>query len=339
MDDRLSDFTRDGRVVPLAAMAVIVGALGTVAARALAALIALATNLAFHGRWSVSDATPGGSPLGLWVVLVPAAGGLVVGLMARYGSERIRGHGIPEALEAILIGGSRITPKVAILKPLSSADVDRHRGAVRRRGADHHDGRCARLDLRPVLPPDRGGAQDAARRRRGGGHVGDLRDAARGGAAGGRTAAVRMEAAQLHPGGARGGGRGGPAGSAVRRGPDLPGRAAHGASPRRALVAAPSPWESSRARARASSPTVYGFEDLFARLPIHWMWWPAIGGLGVGSRGLLDPRASVSAMTRSVPLLAGRRRAAGARLLVAAKALVWSFSLGSGTSGASSRRC
>ena len=108
MDDRLSDFTRDGRVVPLAAMAVIVGALGTVAARALAALIAIVTNLAFYGRWSITYASPAGSTLGYWVVLVPVAGGLVIGLMARYGSERIRGHGIPEALEAILIGGSRV---------------------------------------------------------------------------------------------------------------------------------------------------------------------------------------------------------------------------------------
>src|SRR2546428_8397215 len=59
--------------------------------------------------------------LGVWALLVPIVGGLIVGLMARYGSERIRGHGIPEAMEAILIGQSRMSPKVAVLKPLSSA--------------------------------------------------------------------------------------------------------------------------------------------------------------------------------------------------------------------------
>src|SRR5262249_20264259 len=59
--------------------------------------------------------------LGLFSILVPVAGGLIIGLMARYGSERIRGHGIPEALEAILIGGGRMSPRVAVPKPLSSA--------------------------------------------------------------------------------------------------------------------------------------------------------------------------------------------------------------------------
>src|SRR5262249_49038117 len=64
---------------------------------------------------------PAGHHLGPFVVLVPIAGALVIGLMARYGSERIRGHGIPEAIEAILMNGSRVEPKVALLKPISSA--------------------------------------------------------------------------------------------------------------------------------------------------------------------------------------------------------------------------
>ncbi len=54
-------------------------------------------------------------------MLVPVAGGLIIGLMARYGSERIRGHGIPEAIESILISGSKVQPRLAILKPLSAA--------------------------------------------------------------------------------------------------------------------------------------------------------------------------------------------------------------------------
>ena len=75
------------------------------------------------------------------MIFVPVVGGLIVGLMARYGSDRIRGHGIPEALEAILIGSSRMSPKVAVLKPLSSAISIGSGGPVRRRGADHHDRR------------------------------------------------------------------------------------------------------------------------------------------------------------------------------------------------------
>ena len=97
--------------------------------------------------------------------------------MARYGSERIRGHGIPEAIEAILIRGSRVEPRVAVLKPLSSAHLDRLRRAVRRRGPDHHDRRRVRLADRAVLSPHRRRAQDAARRRRGRRHVRDVRRA------------------------------------------------------------------------------------------------------------------------------------------------------------------
>ena len=90
-------------------------------AYALLWLIAAITNLAFYHRFLRAPAIPQGHHLGLWVVLVPVAGALVVGLMARFGSEKIRGHGIPEALEAILLGRSRIQPKVALLKPLSAA--------------------------------------------------------------------------------------------------------------------------------------------------------------------------------------------------------------------------
>src|SRR5206468_5211254 len=72
-------------------------------------------------RWSLATASPAGHHLGIGVVLVPVVGALIIGVMARYGSERIRGHGIPEAIEAILINGSRVQPRVALLKPLSSA--------------------------------------------------------------------------------------------------------------------------------------------------------------------------------------------------------------------------
>src|SRR5205823_10355704 len=64
---------------------------------------------------------PAENTMGVWGIFVPEVGGLLIGLMARYGSDRIRGHGIPEAIEAILIGKSRMQPKVAVLKPLSSA--------------------------------------------------------------------------------------------------------------------------------------------------------------------------------------------------------------------------
>jgi H+/Cl- antiporter ClcA len=84
-------------------------------------LIAAITNLAFYHRFSAVPALPQGHHLGFGVPLVPVAGALVIGLMAGFGSEKIRGHGIPEALEAILLCRSRIQLRVAILKPLSAA--------------------------------------------------------------------------------------------------------------------------------------------------------------------------------------------------------------------------
>src|SRR5579864_7986116 len=118
---RLGDFTTDWRVLMLVAMAVLVGAGGAVAAWVLLHMIALTTNLVWLHTWSTQSLPLSGLKPNAWMVAAPALGGLAIGLMARFGSEKIRGHGIPEAIEAILIGGSRMHPKVALLKPLSSA--------------------------------------------------------------------------------------------------------------------------------------------------------------------------------------------------------------------------
>ena len=98
-----------------------IGVIASFVALALLKLIGLFTNLFYHQRWSTELVSPAGNHLGLWAVGVPVAGALIIGLMARYGSERIRGHGIPEAIESILLNGSRVQPRLAILKPLSSA--------------------------------------------------------------------------------------------------------------------------------------------------------------------------------------------------------------------------
>src|SRR6185312_3866372 len=111
--DALSDFTTDRRVLLLSALAIPIGAIAAVVAKVLIWLIAVITNAVFFFRFSTEAVTFGGQHFGWWGVLVPALGGLVIGLMARYGSEKIRGHGIPEALEAILLGRSLINPRVA----------------------------------------------------------------------------------------------------------------------------------------------------------------------------------------------------------------------------------
>src|SRR5215468_7948084 len=121
VEDRLADFTRDKRVILLSVLALAIDALSAFVADALVWLIAVITNVAFYQHFSSAFHSPTQHHLGYLVIFVPSLGGLVIGFMARYGSEKIRGHGIPEALEAILFGRSRMEPKVAVLKPLSSA--------------------------------------------------------------------------------------------------------------------------------------------------------------------------------------------------------------------------
>src|SRR5436305_1585625 len=121
LEDNLADFTTDKRVLLLSVFAILIGAIGAGVAYVLLWLIQLFTNIAFFGQFSTKPLSPAQAHLGLWIIAIPVIGGLIIGFMARYGSDKIRGHGIPEALEAILIGRSRLDAKVAVLKPLSSA--------------------------------------------------------------------------------------------------------------------------------------------------------------------------------------------------------------------------
>ncbi|HEY7059485.1 MAG TPA: chloride channel protein, partial [Vicinamibacterales bacterium] len=117
----LGDFTATPRMLGITLVAIVIGAASAYVAKGLLALIGIFTNLFFFQRWDTTLVAPVGHHLGPFVIIVPVIGALIIGFMARYGSERIRGHGIPEAIEAILINGSRVEPRVAILKPLSSA--------------------------------------------------------------------------------------------------------------------------------------------------------------------------------------------------------------------------
>ncbi|WP_036165542.1 chloride channel protein [Massilia sp. 9096] len=114
------DFSGDLRLLRIAALAAVIGAFSTLAARVLLLLIRFFTDLFFYGRFSLAELSPADNRLGAWVILVPAIGGLLIGLIARFGTEQIRGHGIPEAIEAILFKNSAMSPKVALLKPLAS---------------------------------------------------------------------------------------------------------------------------------------------------------------------------------------------------------------------------
>ena len=117
----LRDFTVDKRVWLLSGVAFIIGMGATFLAVLLLRMIALATNLFYYHRVSLVSVSPAGSSLGHWMVVIPVIGGLIVGFMARFGSDKIRGHGIPEAIEAILLNRARVDPKIALLKPISAA--------------------------------------------------------------------------------------------------------------------------------------------------------------------------------------------------------------------------
>jgi H+/Cl- antiporter ClcA len=140
----LGDFMVRPRVLVITAIALVVGGASAVAAFVLLRLIGLITNFVFYQRFGTGLVAPGLTHHPWWLVLfAPVLGGLVIGFMARHGSEKIRDHGMPEA---ILTGGSRVAPRVAVLKPVSAAISIGTGGLFRRRGAVHHDRRRGRVD-------------------------------------------------------------------------------------------------------------------------------------------------------------------------------------------------
>ena len=117
--DHRGDFTTDRRLLWISAVAIVIGVVCAFIAVLLLWLIAVFTNLFYFHTFSAVSRSPADNTLGWVAIFIPVVGGIIIGLMARYGSDRIRGHGIPEALDEILIGRARMKPKVAVLKPLS----------------------------------------------------------------------------------------------------------------------------------------------------------------------------------------------------------------------------
>ena len=331
-EDGLADFSTDHRVLLLSAMAVVIGAIGSFVACALVWLIAAITNLAFYQRFSASPAAPQGNHLGFWVVLVPVAGGLIIGLMARFGSEKIRGHGIPEALEAILLGRSRIDLKVALLKPLSAAISIGTGGPFGAEG--------------PIIMT--GGAFGSIFAQQFRLSAAERKTLLVAGAAAGMSAvfatpvaavllAVELLLFEWKPRSFI------PVAVAsivasVLRVPLL------GAEPIFPVVAH-APLSGTELAIAAGLGVVAGFgsglltmlvyacEDIFQKLPFHWMGWPAIGAVFIGVGGVLEPRVLGVGYNTIHSLLRGELIGAAVIGLLAAKALVWSIALGSGTSG------
>lgn len=328
----LGDFSTDARTIVVALMAAFVGSLSTVAAWGLIKLIALVTNVVWFGRVSVASMSLANAHPSAWMVAAPALGGLAIGLMARFGSEKIRGHGIPEAIEAILIGGSRMSPKVAVLKPISSAISIGTGGPFGAEG--------------PIIMT--GGAIGSIFSQLFRTTAGERKALLVAGAAAGMTAifgtpiaavlmAVELLLFEWKPRSFLPVVTAAVVAAAWRplmfgHGPLFP---FSGGPPVDALTLALCAVVGLVAGLQSSLATniLYALEDFFERLPIHWMWWPAIGGLVVGLGGLIDPRALGVGYDVIGSLLAGQGDPAGATRLLLVKAAIWLVALASGTSG------
>lgn len=329
---RLGDFTADRRVLLLVAMALCAGAGAVAAAWALLRAIALISNLVWFQTLDVNIVSLAGARQNWWMVVAPALGGLIIGLMARYGSEKIRGHGIPEAIEAILIGESRMSPKVAVLKPLSSAISIGSGGPFGAEG--------------PIIMT--GGAIGSLFAQCFSLSAAERKTLLVAGAASGMTAifgtplaavllavelllfewkprsfipvvAACAFAIVLRP-------------YVIGSGPLFPYSGALPISGWGFLFCAGVGIVAGLQSGLITS-LLYEVEDLFSDLPIHWMWWPALGGAAVGLGGLVEPRALGAGYDVIHDLLSGKMEATDVGLILIVKTAIWIVALASGTSG------
>ena len=331
IDPNKRDFSANARLPGICALAAVIGVLGTIAAIVLLKLIYLFTNVFFYGTLSFANHSPADNKLGVWVVLIPTLGGLIVGLVARFGSDKIRGHGIPEAIEAILFGKSRMSPKVAVLKPLSSGIVIGSGGPFGAEG--------------PIIMT--GGALGSLLAQCVKVTAAERKTLLVAGAGAGMTAvfgtpvaavllAVELLLFEWRPRSFL------PVALACAVAGFLRG-AWFGIGPLFPLETAPPSAISlfscivlgiaCGALASGLSTALYATEDIFGKLPLHWMWWPAIGGLAVGIGGLIEPRVLGVGYDVIGDLLHQQLAIKVAVSILVVKAIIWVIALGSGTSG------
>ncbi len=335
----LGDFTATPTILRLVPLAILIGGLGAGISLALLDMIGFFTNLFYYQRLSVQLVSPDANTLGALAIVIPIGGGLLVGLMARFGSEQIRGHGIPEAMERVLINGSRVQPRLALLKPISSAVSIGTGGPFGAEG--------------PIILT--GGAVGSI--------VGQLfrltaaqrRALLVAGAAAGMSAVfgtpvaatlfgVELLAFEFKPrsmvliglaAATADGLRMAMAGAGLVTPQPIFPMPGHAPLTGIALVGAAAVGIATGLGAWVMTQAVYRFEDLFKKLTghLHWMWWPMIGGLLIGIGGLIDSRAlGVGYNTIHAELL-GQLGVDALLLLFAVKLVIWSGALGGGTSG------
>ncbi len=321
------------RLLVISALAVLVAVSISFIAKVLVYLISLITNISFYGKFSIEEVSPAGNSLGLGVILVPVLGGIVVGLMALYGSKAIRGHGIPEAMEQILTNQSKIKPTITYLKPVSSAISIGTGGPFGAEG--------------PIIAT--GGALGST--------FGQLLEISHNerkillasGATAGMSAifgspiaaiflAIELLLFEFSP-------RSiipvalacitGAAGHHLLFGqrPVFDIKTAIAAASNTALLAYSVLGIVIGLLSIAITKIVYLIEDGFEKLPVHWMWWPAIGGIAVGVVGYFEPRTLGVGYSNITDILSGSLPFQWVVSLCVLKFISWAIALGSGTSG------
>jgi H+/Cl- antiporter ClcA len=296
-------------------------------------MISLCTNLFYFQRWSFIERDPWQAGRHWWLILMPVLGGLIVGLIARYLSPRVRGHGMPEAVETIVFNGGRVQPRVAILKPIATAISIGSGGPFGAEGPVIITGGAVGSVLGQLLPMT--GSERTV-----------LMVA---GASAGMAAtfncpmsaillAVEIFLFEWKPRSLVPVAIACVTAGAVRRlllGPDSVLQMVPTGAPvyHSAMLGALVLGIVGALVAAGLSKSVHFFESMFEHLPIHWMWWPAIGGVVVGLCGYIFPESlgiGHSVLQQLISGDAGWKLLAGILVL---KSLSWSFSLGSNTAG------
>lgn len=320
------------RTLLISAISVLLGIASGYISLLLQALIGLITNIAFYGRYSFAMVTPFNNHLELWVIGVPVIGGLIVGLMARYGSAGIRGHGIPEAIESVQINESRIPARITFLKPLSAAIAIGTGGPFGAEGPIIATGAALGSVIGQIV-------RTTAMERK------TLLAA---GAAGGMAAtfgcpvaavllAMELLLFEFRPRSLIPVALASTAATAVR--------IAHvGMKPIFSFSTIIQPTYGALVFYVVLGALVgtigvfatyllYWLEDQFNKLPIHWMWWPAIGAVAVGVVGYFEPRTFGVGYDNISGILDGSIVGWAVLALGFMKLISWSISLSSGTSG------
>jgi CIC family chloride channel protein len=321
------------RLFAIALLAVLIAVCVSFTAKLLIYLIDLITNIAFHGNFSIEPSSPADNTLGLFVIVIPAIGGLIVGLMALYGSKAIRGHGIPEAMEQILTNQSKIKPSITYLKPLSAAISIGTGGPFGAEGPIISTGGALGSTLGQLLKITHN----------------ERKILLAAGATAGMSAifgspiaaiflAIELLLFEFSPRSFI------PVALAC-----ITGAAGHHLLFKAGVVFPINTIIKSVSNSALGfygimgivigflsvlvTKIVYLIEDGFEKLPIHWAWWPAIGGLAVGVVGYFAPRTLGVGYYNIIDILSGTMPTQILLSLCLLKFISWAISLGSGTSG------